>query len=52
MGKLHKNVKMMCKHFVQILERKYENSWLPSFFDVYHPTKGGVNEEITQKCPT
>jgi len=42
--------KMMFKHFVQIIEIKCENSWLPSFFEVYHPTTGGVKEEITQKC--
>ena len=28
---------MMFKHFVQTIESKYENSWLPSFFEVYHP---------------
>jgi len=42
---------MMFKHFVQIIKSKYENSWLPSFFEVYHPITWGVEEEITQKCP-
>ena len=32
----------MFKHFVETIESKYENSWLPSFLGVYHPTTRGV----------
>jgi hypothetical protein len=43
--------KLCSKHFVQMTECKYENSWLPCFLVVYNPIKWGVKEEITQKCP-
>ena len=50
-GNYSKMSKMMFNHFIQIIESKYENSRLPSFFEIYHLTIGGVEEEITQKCP-
>ena len=45
----------MFKHFVETIESKYENSWSPSFFKVYHPQllPNGVGENMkySQKHP-
>ena len=45
----------MFKHFVQTIESKYENSWLPSFFEVYHPQllphDVGENMKYSQEQP-
>ena len=45
----------MFKHFVQTIESKYENSWLPSIFQVYHPQLlphyVGKNMKYSQEHP-